>query len=165
MKDIRTQDEKIIAWNEERGLIKTPEELDIANDMSYIVEEVIEALTNMKSGDARPVAKTIVSAIKNGNAKIVADIIEEQGLNETVDGGDEVITPTPEQIVDACCDIKVFSTGTIRKAGYNPDIAMKEVQREIDSRVGSVIEGKFIKDKTPEAVANWYKADFEKAKI
>jgi len=163
--DNRTQDEKIVAWNEERDLIKTPEDLDIANDMSYIVEEVIEALTNMKSEDARPIAKFIVSAIKNGNGPRLVDIITTEGLQHKVDTSEEVIEPTDEQIVDACCDIKVFSTGTIRKAGYNPDKVMKEVQKEIDSRVGSIINGKFTKDKSPEAQANWYKADFSKCKV
>jgi hypothetical protein len=62
-------------------------------------------------------------------------------------------------------DIIVFATGAIRKIGYDPDIAMDEVLKEIESRVGSVIDGKFTKDKSPEAVANWYKADFKKAKI
>ncbi len=44
-----TESARIVKWNEERGLIKTPEDVVIENEMSYIVEEVIEAMTNMKS--------------------------------------------------------------------------------------------------------------------
>jgi hypothetical protein len=59
----------------------------------------------------------------------------------------------------------VFAAGSIRKLGYNPDIAMDEVIKVINSRTGTMINGKFTKDRSPEAVANWYEADFSKAKI
>ena len=160
-----TESARIVKWNEERGLIKTPEDVVIENEMSYIVEEVIEAMTHMKSKEARPYAKAICKAIRNGNIKMLGQLIEDNELTETQDGGDEVAKITGEQIADACCDMKVFATGTTRKVGYNPDIAMDEVILEINSRVGEIIEGKFTKDMSPEAQSNWYKANFKKAKI
>jgi len=159
-----TESQKIVRWNEERGLVKTPGDLIIENEMSYVVEEVIESMTSLTSKEARPYARMICKAIKLGNVKGISQFIDENNL-DNVSKWDEEITPTKEQIVDACCDGKVFFTGTIRKAGYNPDIAMNEVQKEIDSRVGSVIDGKFQKDMSEEAQANWYKADFNKAII
>ena len=160
------ESQKIVEWNEKRGLIKTPEEMIIENEMSYVQEEVIESMTAMTSKEARPYAKLISSCIRMGNIKLLGEFIESNNLHtEEVTGGDGKVELTGEQIADACCDIKVFATGTIRKTGYNPTIAMEEVQKEIDSRVGSIQDGKFIKDLSPEAVANHYKANFSKAKI
>ena len=158
----QTESQRIVKWNETRGLIKTPSDLIIENDMSFVIEEVIEAMTDLKSEDARPIAKLVSLAIRNGFGPDLAKFIKEEELDKRTDKRTEV---TGEQIADACCDIKVFSTGTIRKAGYNPDVAMDEVQKEIDSRIGSIIDGKFTKDKSPEAQAKWYKADFTKAEI
>ena len=42
------------------------------------------------------------------------------------------------------------------KAGY-------AAGKEINSRVGGMVNGKFEKDLSPEAQANWYKADYSKA--
>jgi len=121
-------------------------------------------MTDLKSPDARPIAKLISNAIKKGNIKGIADYILKNNLHKE-SKYDKEIEPSKEQIVDALCDIKVFATGAIRKAGYDPDIAMDEVIREIESRIGKVVDGKFIKDKSPEAMKNWYKADFNKALI
>jgi hypothetical protein len=160
-----TESQKIVKWNEERGLICKPEEVQIENEMSYIVEEVIEAMTLKKSKEARPFAKLICDAIYNGNITMLAQIIEDEGLNKVQDYSEPIAPFDGERVADACGDIKVFATGTIRKSGYNPDIVQSEVQEEIDSRVGSIIDGKFTKDMSPEAQANWYKADFKKALI
>ena len=155
-----TNYQRIVQWNEERNLIGKPEELDVTNDMSFIMEEIIEALTPMKSEEARGYARVICNVIRKGNTKEIVKYAK--GLS--LDKGDD-IKVTPEQVVDACCDINVFSTGLIRKQGYNPDIAMDEVLQEIESRVGTRIEGKYTKDKSPEAQTKWYLADFTKAKI
>lgn len=74
---------------------------------------------------------------------------------------------TPEEYVDAFCDMIVFSTNAIRVLGYNPDIAMEETVKEIDSRKGAFNpeSGKWEKFKDDEHKKLWYKADYEKAKI
>lgn len=159
-----TESGRIVKWNENRGLIKTPRDLVIENEMSYIMEEVIESMTDMTSKEARPLAQLICKAVKMGNVKGLTQYISENNL-DTESKWDDVIAPTKEQIADACCDIKVYATGTVRKAGYNPDIAMDEVQKEIDSRVGEIVDGKFVKDSSPEAQRKWYIANFSKAVI
>jgi hypothetical protein len=156
-----TESQRIVKWNEDRNLIKTPEEMDITTEMSFIIEEVIECLTDMKSDEANAAAKQIAKVISYGKLKHVIDFIDKNAL----DKGTPAYDITSHQIVDACSDMKVFATGTTRKAGYDPDIAMEETQKEIDSRVGCIIDGKFVKDKSPQAKANWYTADYSKAKI
>lgn len=51
--------------------------------------------------------------------------------------------------------------------GYNFELAMLETIKEISSRTGSYDEKakKWIKDTSDEAMAKWYKADYEKARI
>ena len=69
--------------------------------------------------------------------------------------------------IDAMADIIVFAYGEIAKYGYDGDKVMDEVIREISSRVGSYNPEakKWQKDKSPEAQANWYRADFSECKI
>ena len=135
-------EQRIVEWNEERNLIPSNHEVDLGKEMSFIVEELLEMSTRMNSEEARTKAEALVVIIQ-----------------------DSSYTPTKEQIVDAAGDIVVFALGLIRKIGYNPTLAMNEVLLEIESRKGSLINGKFTKDKSPEAQALWYKADFNNALI
>ena len=79
--------------------------------------------------------------------------------------GTEYKEPTDEDKVDGYADIVVFCIGAIMKLGYNPKIILEEVGKEINSRAGQMLNGKFTKYKSQEAVAKWYKADFTKAKL
>lgn len=93
---------------------------------------------------------------KNG---FVSMIVEE--LGEFIEATDV------EGRVDAMADIIVFAYGELAKYGYDGDLVMNEVIKEISSRVGSYCEEtkKWQKDKSPEAQANWYKADFSECKL
>ena len=55
---------------------------------------------------------------------------------------------------------------TIEQLGYDPYQCMLETIKEISSRTGKYDEtiGKWVKNKSPEAVAKWYKADYERCK-
>lgn len=69
--------------------------------------------------------------------------------------------------IDALCDIIVFAVNAMRIRGYDPNVAMNETLKEINSRTGSFNPetGKWEKFKTPEAMALWYAADYDKAKV
>lgn len=67
--------------------------------------------------------------------------------------------------VDAYADIMEFCTGAIMKKKYDPNITLDEMAKEINSRVGTFIDGKFQKDTRPEIVKNYYKADYNKGRI
>jgi hypothetical protein len=127
---------KIIKWNNDRGLIEKG--FDHKNEISFIVEELIEGHSDMESKKARKYSKFISWIIRKLPGK----------------------TPAKEDIVDSFADIIVFAVGAIAKLGYNPDLVMKEVQKELDDRTGSMIDGKFVKDKKDKPV----KADFTKCK-
>lgn len=66
--------------------------------------------------------------------------------------------------VDAYVDIVVFAVGAIMKQGYDPHNALIEGAKEINSRRGSMVHGKFEKDLSEDAQALWYKADYSTCK-
>lgn len=90
----------------------------------------------------------------------VSMIVEE--LGEFLESGDKI-----EGRIDAMADIIVFAYGEIAKYGYDGDKVMDEVIKEISSRVGAYNPEtkKWQKDKSPEAQAKWYSADFSKCKL
>lgn len=126
--------EKIVKWQEERGLDKDP--FNHVKETSFILEELLESTGYFDSVTARE------KALQYAN-----DIVGET-------------SPTPEQVVDAWADIIVFATGAIMKLGYNPSKVMDEVYQEINSRTGKMVDGKFVKD--PEA--KLYEANFKNCK-
>lgn len=127
--------EKIVKWNEERGLIERG--FDHSKEASFILEELLESTGNYDSITARERAMGYANEIVgDAHAKEV-------------------------QIVDAMADIIVFATGAIAKNGYNPSKVMDEVYKEINSRTGKLIDGKFVKDKD----AKVYEADFSTCKV
>lgn len=73
----------------------------------------------------------------------------------------------PNDQVDAFCDMIVFAANGIRNLGYDPNISMDETLKEINSRTGAFNPktGKWEKFKTEEAMALWYSADYNKAKL
>jgi len=73
--------------------------------------------------------------------------------------------PTIEDQVDAFCDIQVFAGGEVGKLGYSNEQCLIEVGKEINSRTGEIVNGKFEKYKTEEAMSKWYKADFSGCKL
>ena len=71
------------------------------------------------------------------------------------------IATTPKDVmsnsdqVDAFTDIIVFATGAILKLGHDPIVAIEECGKEVNSRVGEMVDGKFEKDLSEAAQANW----------
>ncbi len=101
-------------------------------ETSFIIEELLESTGHFDSVTARDKAN-----------ELATDIVGEPDA-------------TPEQVVDAFADIIVFATGAITKLGYDPSKVMEEVYKEVNSRTGQIIDGKFVKN--PDAVL--YQADF-----
>lgn len=128
---------QIKKWNDDRGLLH--KEFNLQNEISFIVEELIESSSNLESKKARKWSKWITRIIL------------------LVPGTNKI----KENMVDAFCDIIVFASGAIYKLGYDVDKSMIEVQKELNDRTGVLIDGKFVKDKKENPV----KADFTRCKI
>ena len=141
--DIQTESEsivntewfqEIVEWNKERQLDQIP--YDHRKNMAFIVEEIIETNGRLTSKEAKPLAR-----------EIVAGFVDEVHAND-------------ELLVDCLGDMIVFAVGSILRLGFDPNMVVREVLKVIQSRTGAIIEGKFEKDESPEAKANWYEADF-----
>ncbi len=72
---------------------------------------------------------------------------------------------TLDDEIDAYGDVIVFAIGAITKLGYNPEMILTEIAKEINSRTGSMVNGKFEKNLSAEAKSKWYKADFKYASL
>ena len=81
--------------------------------------------------------------------------------------GEFIAAEDTEGRIDAMADIIVFAYGEMAKYGYHGDKVMDEVIKEISSRVGaySPETKKWQKDKSPEAQAKWYTANFKDCKL
>ena len=81
--------------------------------------------------------------------------------------GEFLASDTTEDRIDAMADMIVFCYGEIAKYGYDGDKVMDEVIKEISSRTGSYSPEtkKWQKDKSPEAQAKWYSANFNNCKL
>lgn len=143
--------QEIIRFQVERGLDQKPYAHD--NEHANIVEELFESL-----GFDVP---------KENRDKLLLrwmEFVSNSAIDNIAEKGEEFKEMIADEVVDAYCDIVVFSIGAIMKLGYEPNSALAEAAKEINSRVGSMVNGKFEKDLSDEAKANWYKADYSKCK-
>ena len=127
---------------------------DSLNEATSIVEELLEAqgLDVTKANRAKLTQKWL---------DFIHDC-EETKVADRVTAFNEVLK---SEAVDAYCDTVVFAVGAILKLGYDPELALQEVAKEINSREGFMVGGKFEKDLSAEAVAKHYKADYDKAVV
>lgn len=70
---------------------------------------------------------------------------------------------SPFNRLDALGDRIVYAVEAIEQHNYDAELVLDEVQKEINSRDGEIINGKFEKYLTPEAEEKWYKANFHNA--
>ena len=140
---------ELIRFQTDRGLDK--QECKGINEAANIVEELVESIGFKVPKENRPKLKVAVE-------EFFVDLVKTNIANP---GGCAITTKAEK--VDAYCDIITFATGAILKLGYDPIKAVEECGKEINSRVGGMVDGKFEKDLSPEAQANWYKADYTKA--
>lgn len=124
-------------------------EYDGLNEATSIIEELLEAegLDVTKANRAKLTQKYLGFTID----------CEVYGVADRVARFKDVLE---HEKVDAYCDIIVFAVGAIMKLGFDPELSLQEVAKEINSREGSMVGGKFEKDLSPEAVAKHYKADY-----
>ena len=141
---------EMIRFQTDRGLDK--KDFNIDDELLNIIEEMLEA-KGVKDKEDREFSKNMLNSF-NSFVRYVS-LYEKDYYSEPVDHSE----------VDAFCDIIEYATGGILKKGYNPVVSLDEMAKEINSRVGTFKNGKFTKDKSIEAQAKWYKADFTKAKL
>lgn len=137
---------ELTRFQTDRGL--DTNEYVFINEAASIVEELLEADGLDVPKENRPMLK------------------EELGgfFQHLLDCGVANVHPNPDRPVDAFCDIVTFCDGAILKQGYEPELALLECGKVINSRVGTMVDGKFEKDLSVEAQSMWHDADYDKAR-
>ena len=145
---------ELIRFQTDRTLDK--KEYNALNEHGNIIEELLESIGLDVAKADRPRLKEAID-----------DFITQISLHDdiAIKRFDTVFDTPLEEQVDAYCDIITFATGALLKLGYDPEKAIVECGKEINSSVGSMVDGKFEKDLSEEAKSNWYKADYSKAKL
>ena len=141
---------EMIRFQTDRELDK--KDFNIDDELLNIIEEMLEA-KGVKDKDDREFSKIVLDSFNSFVSYV--SMYEKDYYSE----------PTDHTEVDAFCDIIEYATGGILKKRYNPIITLGEMAKEINSRIGTFKNGKFTKDKSIEAKAKWYKADFTKARL
>ena len=136
--------DKLSDWAIDRQINEVPfsQELVITN----VVEELME-MAQIAPGDERPRAKVLARAMAGADTSYLT--------------GDDL----EYQEVDAMSDAIIYLINGLTQRGYYPEKVLWETYREINSRTGAIVDGKFEKDTSDEAKARWHKADYTDCKI
>lgn len=127
----------IYLWNKRKKLLPPALKFDLQRETSFIIEELIEMNHGVSSEEAMDIAM-----------KISNDIINTK------------YEPKEEEIVDAAADIIIYAVGLISKLGYDCNIVMDEVLKELLDREGELDKnGKWVKYQK-----KYYKANLSKAR-
>ena len=137
----------IVKWQKDRLLDK--QEYNYANEFVNILEELMESVGIKVTKDTR-------TFIMQDFIEFIFYIEEKYELDK--------VSPSKEDMVDAYFDICTFAVGAILKLGFNPRCVFEEGLKHISSRSGTIIDGKFQKDTSPEAKAKWHEASYEHCK-
>jgi hypothetical protein len=100
---------------------------------------------------------TLHLSFKNMGVKgYVLNIVE-----ELTEYSEAMLNDDINEVVDAICDVEVFSATELVKMGFDIEKSYNEVLKIIESRTGRWDDnlGKFVKDYKPET---WYNADYVK---
>ena len=144
----------VIDWNEERGLL---------NSFSFEVERNLMREENFElaQGIYKTDSHEVVDAINDMQVVFIGTVVKYllNGLNPEESYTKEQVK---KYIMYTSALLQTFPL-VVSSLGYEPTCAFNETLLEIHSRVGSVNPetGKWEKDKSPEAQAKWYKANFD----
>lgn len=143
--------EEIMRFQFDRKLHES--KFNVINESTNIVEELLEASGYKIPKENRP---ELMDSWIN-----YVHLIEEECISVKLDEE----TQGPWERLDAYGDIIVFSIGAIAKLGYDPEKILVEIAKEINSRSGYIINGKFEKDLSEKSKAKWHKANFKNCEL
>ena len=133
--------DELIRFQTDRGLNKQP--YNPLNEATNTFEEVLESLGYDVPKASRPLLKDKLS--------LFIDQLITHGIVCR-------IGTRPHDRIDAHADQIVFAVGALLKLGMCPNAVLTETAKEINSRVGTMVDGKFEKDLTKSD--DWYTADY-----
>jgi hypothetical protein len=134
---------RLKAWSDSRGI--TEQEIAIDGIVWSNVATQVNKLHN--------------ELASQGVSGYILNKLEE--LEEYCDG---MVLEEENSYVDAIADSMVFDATELCKMGYNVELVVDEVLKVVESRTGAWDDklGKFVKDKSPEAMRRWYEPNYVK---
>ena len=136
---------EIVRFQTDRELDK--KEYDAMTEHVNILEEIFESVGGDLPKDKRGEFMEAWLGITNHDGEL-GSVVDYVGRSDHME-------------VDAYCDIIVFAIGALLKLGYDPEKALTETAKEINSRQGEMIDGKFEKFLSPAMKELWYKANYD----
>jgi len=128
------------------------QEYDSINEATSIIEEVLESIGfNVPKNKRQQLQNEVLSFVSKMQELNITEPMKELTIHERI---------------DAHADQIVFNIGAIMKLGYDPTLVLNQTAKEINSRLGVIIDGKFEKyTKDHPNYKEPYKADYTKSKI
>lgn len=161
-------------WRKERHLTRENQFSGLINNLLEEVNELKEAKDDYEKIDAYCDMAVFAFNVLDDDYEIAINIANQSreylgnatALEVTILGLSEDLKKHPDISNELLVNFIEYLFSNIYYLGFNWFKCMIETIKEINSRVGKWDEfrKKWVKDKSPEAVANWYKANYKECK-
>ena len=149
--------DEMMRFQTNRQLDKMP--YDNLNETTLVLEEIFESFVFDVPKENR---EALSNSFKRWMTTCTTNKVITYDTSKVDDNGDVLW----EESVDSTCDQIVFLVGKLMKLGVDPKLALLETSKEINSRKGRLIDGKFTKYREDEeGYEPTYKADYTKFKV
>ena len=174
MQEINVIRKALKEWRKERHLTRENQLSGLINNLLEEVNELKEAKDDYEKVDAYCDMAVFAFNVLDDNYEIAIDIAKPSreylgnatALEVTILGLSEDLKKNPDISDELLVNFIELLFSNIYYLGFNWFKAMIETIKEINSRTGKWDESKkkWIKDKSPEAKAKWYKANYEECR-
>ena len=161
-------------WRKERHLTRENQFSGLINNLLEEVNELKEAKDDYEKIDAYCDMAVFAFNVLDDDYEIAINIANQSreylgnatALEVTILGLSEDLKKHPDISNELLVNLIEYLFSNIYYLGFNWFKCMIETIKEINSRTGQWDESKkkWIKDKSPEAVANWYRANYKECR-
>ena len=174
MREIKVIRKALKKWRKERYLTRANQLPGLINNLLEELNELKEAKDDYERVDALCDMAVFALNVIEDNYDVIIEVVKQpqwylnniEALEITITMLSEDLEKYPNLINELLVNFVGYLFSNIYNLGFDWFKAMQETIKEISSRVGKYDESKkkWIKDKSPEAIAKWYKANYEECK-
>lgn len=174
MQEINVIRKALKEWRKERHLTRENQFSGLINNLLEEVNELKEAKDDYEKIDAYCDMAVFAFNVLDDDYEIAINIANQSreylgnatALEVTILGLSEDLKKHPDISNELLVNFIEYLFSNIYYLGFNWFKCMIETIKEINSRVGKWDESrkKWVKDKSPKAVANWYKANYKECR-
>lgn len=174
MLEVRRIRKALKKWRKERHLTISNQLPGLINNLLEELNELKEAKDDYERVDAYCDMAVFALNVIEDNYSVIVEVVKQpkwylnnmEALEVTITMLSEDLKKYPDLINELLVNFVGYLFSNIYNLGFDWFKAMQETIKEISSRVGEYDESKkkWIKDKSPEAVAKWYKANYKECR-